>query len=153
MLETPHVLLGAAIATKVANPYLAVPLALLSHFILDKIPHWNPHISSETKKFGKPTKKSTTIIAVDATIALVGGSLIAYNALPNTTLAITILACCFVAALPDIIEIPYFYFKKRDGYLMSWIPSQKSWQTDTTPFWGLLTQVITIGASLWWIFN
>lgn len=153
MLEIPHVLLGAAIATKVGNPYIAIPLAFLSHFVLDKVPHWNPHINSETKKYGKPSKKSTNIIIVDASIALIWGSLIAEKALPNITLATSILLCCFAAALPDIIEIPYFYFKKRDGYLKKWIPSQKSWQTDTTPFWGLLTQVITVGASLWWIYK
>ena len=53
MLETPHVIVGAAIAYKVVNPALALPLALGSHFILDITPHWNPHLSTETKKFGK----------------------------------------------------------------------------------------------------
>ncbi len=153
MLETPHVLLGAAIATKIGNPFLAVPLSFLSHFILDKVPHWNPHIRRETKKYGKPTKRSTSIIAVDATIALIAGLAIAYNTLPNISLAVTILTCCFLSALPDIIEIPYFYFKKRDGFLKKLMSSQRSWQTDAEPVFGILTQVVTIGASLWWMFN
>ncbi len=153
MLETPHALVGAAIAIKVGNPFLAVPLALLSHFVFDKVPHWNPHINTETKKFGHPTKQSTIIIAVDATVALLFGAYIAWRALPNNVLAFSILVCCLAAVLPDVMEIPYFYFKKRTGFLKKWIPSQKSWQTNTTPFWGILTQVITIGASLWWMFN
>ena len=59
MLETPHVAVGAAIAVAIPNPYLAIPLALASHMILDHTPHWNPHFYTETKKFGKPTQKST----------------------------------------------------------------------------------------------
>jgi hypothetical protein len=53
VLETPHVVVGAAIATKVANPALAIPLAFASHFVLEKIPHWNPHLNTELKKFGR----------------------------------------------------------------------------------------------------
>jgi len=53
MLETPHVLAGAVIAAKVQNPFLAIPLAFASHFILEKVPHWNPHINAEMTKFGR----------------------------------------------------------------------------------------------------
>jgi hypothetical protein len=39
MLTTPHLLVGGAIGTAIANPYLAVPIAASSHFLLDGIPH------------------------------------------------------------------------------------------------------------------
>lgn len=38
MLWTPHLLAGAAIAAKISNPFLALPLALLSHYFLDSFP-------------------------------------------------------------------------------------------------------------------
>jgi hypothetical protein len=151
MLETPHVAVGAAIASKIPNPLIAIPLSFLSHFVLDKVPHWNPHIISETKKFGKPTEKSTNIIIVDSTVALILGSTIAYNALPNTIMAISIMLCSFFSILPDLIEFPYFYFKRRDKFYTVWSSFQKSIQTDTTPFWGLLTQFIVIVAAVFWI--
>ncbi len=39
MLYTPHFLTGAAIAHLVPNPIIALPLAFVSHFALDCIPH------------------------------------------------------------------------------------------------------------------
>jgi len=151
MLETPHVAVAAAIASKIPNPFIAIPLSFASHFILDKVPHWNPHIITETKQFGRPTNKSTAIIIVDATTALVLGSTIAWYALPNVNHATTIMLACFASILPDLIEFPYFYFNKRDAFYTKWSSFQKSLQVDTTPLWGLLTQVFTIFAALWWI--
>lgn len=39
MILTCHLLVGAAIASKISNPILALPLAFLSHYFLDLIPH------------------------------------------------------------------------------------------------------------------
>lgn len=151
MLETPHVAVGAAIASKIPNPFIAIPLAFLSHFVLEGVPHWNPHIVSETKKYGSPTSKSTAIIAIDVTFALLTGSLIAWRALPNTNHAITIMAASFASVLPDLIEFPYFFMKARNKFLIFWLGFQKSLQVDTTPFWGAITQTATILAAILWI--
>jgi len=40
MLLTPHILVGAAVASKFSNPLLGILFAFLSHFLLDSIPHW-----------------------------------------------------------------------------------------------------------------
>ena len=152
VLETPHAIVGAAIATKVVHPALAIPLSFASHFILEKVPHWNPHLNTETEKYGRPTKRSTTIVIIDATVALVSGSYIAYRALPNTALAITILASCFFSVLPDIIEAPYFFLGVRNKAVKRWITFQKSLQVDTEVIPGLLTQLMIVGAAVWWTF-
>lgn len=151
MLETPHVAVGAAIATKIPNPLLAVPLAFASHFVMEMVPHWNPHIRTETLKFGHPTKRSTTIIVIDASLALLLGSAVAYQSLPNTGHAITIVAASFASVLPDLAEAPYFFLKKRHEFFNKWISFQKSIQVDTVWYWGLLTQAITIAAAIIWI--
>src|SRR3990167_701899 len=39
MLTTPHLLVGAAIGSQFQNPYLVVPAAVASHFVLDSVPH------------------------------------------------------------------------------------------------------------------
>jgi hypothetical protein len=153
MLETPHVAVGAAIASKIPNPFIAIPLAFASHFLIDKLPHWNPHIVTETKKYGQPTSKSTAIIIADCTIGFILGSTIAYQALPDVNKAITIMLASFASILPDLIEFPYFYFKRRDKFYEVWSSFQKSIQCDTSLFWGLLTQLIVIYASIYWIRN
>ena len=151
MLETPHVFVGAAIATQIPNPFIAIPLVFASHFVLETVPHWNPHLNTETKKFGKPTRESTLITSADSLIALISGSFIAWRALPNTGTSILILACCLTSVLPDLIEGPYFFLKMRSEWAKKWILFQKSFQNDTTPFWGILTQLLTIFAAILWI--
>lgn len=153
MLETPHVIVGAAIATKVVNPALALPLAFASHFILEKVPHWNPHLNTETEKYGHPTRQSTLIVIGDVIASLASGGFIAYRALPDTGLALTILAASFFAVLPDVIEGPHFFLGVRSKIIKRWIAWQKSIQVDAPIALGLSTQVITIIAALFWIFR
>lgn len=151
MLETPHALVGAAIAVKLGNPILSIPLALASHFILEKVPHWNPHLYTEMKIFGKPAQKSTVIAAVDSLIALTGSSLIAFSQLPNLSLTLTVLLSAFAAVIPDVIEAPYLYLGYKKPWLKKYILWQRGIQADAKPFWGLLTQVLTILAVFLWI--
>lgn len=151
MLETPHVALGIAIATKISSPWIAIPLAFASHFLLERVPHWNPHLNAETEKFGKPTKQSTTIVIIDVAISLALGFFYSYKALPNSAQSINILLCSFAAALPDIVEGPYFFLGIRNKVIENWIKFQKSIQVDTKIIPGLLTQVVTVLATLYWI--
>ena len=151
VLETPHVVVGAAIATAIPNPIISIPLALASHFVLDKVPHWNPHLNTELKKYGKVTQKSTRIVIADVALSLILGFYIASLALPDTAHATTILLACFVSVLPDVIEVPYFFFNWRSEFIKKWIAFQKSIQVDTAPLPGLLSQVITILAAFLWI--
>src|SRR3970282_1079005 len=97
VLETPHVIVGAAIATKVVHPALAIPLAFASHFVLEKVPHWNPHLNTEKKKFGKITKKSTIIVVIDTLTSILAGGYIASRVLPDWPYAVTILLASFAA--------------------------------------------------------
>lgn len=152
MLETPHALLGAAIAVKLGNPALSIPIAFASHFILERVPHWNPHLTNETKKYGQPTKQSTVIVIIDSSLALILGSAIAFSQAPNTMMVIGTLLSSFAAVLPDLIEAPYFFLNIRNNkYIKRWIHFQKGIQVDAPPFWGLLTQVLTIAAVFLWL--
>lgn len=154
MLETPHVAVGAAIAVKIGNPYLALPLALLSHVVLDRIPHWNPHFYTEMKKYGKPSKASTTVAVIDSLAALGLGLSVAANALPDTTKALIIVAACFLAVLPDQIKTPFFFLKSlRKGWIKKYVLFERGLQVDTT-FWpGILTQLTVTLASILWMMS
>ncbi len=153
MLETPHVALGAAIAIKIPNPFIAIPLAFASHFLLERVPHWNPHLNTETKKYGRPTKQTTLIVIIDASVSLLLGSYFASQALPNTMQTANVLLCSFASVLPDLLEAPYFFFGVRHKFFETWIKWQKAIQVDTTPFWGIITQIVTLAATLFWIFR
>lgn len=153
VLETPHVVVAAAIAYKVANPALAIPLALGSHFVLEKVPHWNPHLNTEKKTFGKVTSQSTNIVIFDAVTSLLLGSYISTLVLPDATHALTIFLSCFVSVLPDVVEGPYFFLDMKNKAIEKWVAFQKSLQTDISILPGLTTQFLTTIAALWWIFS
>lgn len=150
MLETPHVAVGVALATKFPNPWISLPLALASHFVLDKVPHWNPHTYTETKKLGRPSNQTILITALDASVALAVGLFFAKSALPNQTLALTIIGASFFSVLPDVSKYPFFLFKNlRKGKYKKWVDWERTLQVDTTPFWGLLTQVLVFLCALY----
>jgi hypothetical protein len=151
VLETPHVVVGAAIATKIPNPLISIPLAFASHFALEKVPHWNPHLNTEKNRYGKVTKKSTKIVIVDVIISLVLGGFIASRALPDTGHTMSILMASFASVLPDVIEGPYFFLDYETKFIKRWIEFQKSLQIDAPIVPGLLTQLATIIAAFWWL--
>ncbi len=148
MLETPHVALGAAIAVAIPNPLISIPLAFASHFILDMTPHWNPHLNTETKKYGRLTNKTLVIIGLDLACALLL-SIYLYKTGNNN---LNILLGAFAAILPDVVEGPYFLFGLKNKYLTIWMKFQKAIQADANVFWGLLTQIVVLIACYFWIF-
>lgn len=54
MILTVHLLAGAAIGSKISNPFLALPLALLSHYLCDSLPHKDYSIKNiHERRWGK----------------------------------------------------------------------------------------------------
>jgi len=153
MLETPHVALGAAIAVAIPNPIISIPLAFTSHFLLDMTPHWNPHLNTETKKYGKLTNSTLLIIGFDlACTALLVGT-VAYYFRSDNSMMLNIIMASFAAILPDVVEGPYFLWGYKNKFVDVWMKFQKSIQVDANIFWGLITQVVVLGASLYLIFS
>lgn len=153
MTELPHTVVGAAIAVKVGNPALAIPLALLSHFALEFVPHWNPHLYRETKKYGKVTKQSTWFVAADVGASLLAGFLIASTVLPDVAHFWTVIFAAFAAVLPDVIEGPWFFLNFKNRAIEKFILFQRSLQYDAPLVPGVLTQLLTITAAFYWIFT
>jgi len=153
MLETPHVALGIAIAVKSGNPWVAIPLSLASHFLLDRVPHWNPHFYTETLKFGQPKKISTYIAIADELIAIALTLFMAYKFMPDANKSLLILICSLLSVLPDQVKIPYFFCNRRFGFIKKWVDFERSIQVEIKPFWGIVTQIVVISSSLFWIFT
>ncbi len=55
------------------------------------------------------------------------------------------------AILPDVAEGPYFLWGWRNKHLDKVLRLQRSIQVNANMFWGLLTQVVIVLASLYWI--
>lgn len=144
MLETPHAALGAAIAVKTGNPLLALPLAFLSHLPLEVLPHWNPHTYTEIKTNGKLSNGTLAVIAIDVVTSLGVGFWIASTTLPDFKKAATIIAACFFAVLPDLMESPYFIFGSRHPFFERLIKFQRRFQFNVSPIPGLIFQALVV---------
>lgn len=152
VLELPHTVVGAAIAAKIGNPALSLPLALASHFALDLLPHWNPHLNTELNRLGKLSGKTVAFIATDVILSLTGGFLIASTVLPDQNQFAIVILGSFMGILPDLVEAPHFFLGIRWEPIERLIRFQKSIQNDAPPFLGILTQVLLLAAVFAWVF-
>lgn len=107
MTATNHALSGAAIGLAITQPLIALPLAFVSHFVLDAIPHLG------LDEFGthlKAKKKFLCILAVDATLlAAVMAWLYVIGA------SFLVFACLFLAGSPDFIWAYRYVFQEKLG--------------------------------------
>ena len=92
MTATAHALVGGAIAASVINPAIGLPLAALSHPILDMIPHWDLGI-------GWRGKNKVTLF-VESALDLIVGILLAYFIFGQNVNPIYFLSCILVYHLP-----------------------------------------------------
>jgi hypothetical protein len=102
MLATTHSLTGAVIAKLAPSPIIGYAAALLSHPILDLIPHWDLMTRS-----AKRTKDRIIFLSlIDALVGLGLGFLLFNKVVPPFQLFLTIAA----AQSPDWLEAPYHVF-------------------------------------------
>lgn len=149
----PHTVVGVVIALLVKQPLLVLPLAFLSHFVLDAVPHWDPLIGDlKSQKFSGVGKEGLLIIATDFLIAFDLGLFFVWRALegcsaPDPALATTIFFAAIFANLPDGLMTPFIFFGKRWGWLNAYVSFHSRIQTKLFLPWGLLIQgaVIAIG--------
>ncbi len=141
MLESLHSLTGAVIAYKIGNPALAFPLAFFSHFAADLLPHWNPEILKEKKKFGHILVKTNLQIIIDCLIGLFFGLFIAFKTLPDTTHFLTVLGGSFFAVLPDLIEAPFYYLNVKTSLILKLVKFQGEHQFKVSFWIGMIFQL------------
>ena len=110
MTATAHAIVAAAIAGAVPNPYLAIPLAITSHFIMDAIPHWDFGTDWRTR-----SKNATGALAIAETVL---GITLAYFLFRGKVETPLLLSTIIASELPDWLEAPWYIFfasKNKNG--------------------------------------
>lgn len=154
MLLLPHTLFAAAIVTLIPNPYIAWPLALISHFALDfLVIHWNPHLYTEHTKNGRISEKSLGVIGADTILSLSFCLFILISGWGDWQKILLFGGAIFFAVLPDVVKIPYYFFHVKKGLLKKYIDFEHNHQSKEDLFWGLATQVIVCLAGLFIFFK
>jgi hypothetical protein len=141
MLSIAHGTTGAFIASKIPNPIISVPLVIASHFLEDRVPHWD--VGQGLGKKIK-TKKDAFIqeLIFDFPLSIILVYLIFQIGQPFNW---HIWLGWFCGLLPDFLEFPSlflgikipgsFYLTKVHKYVHRSIPDK---------FWGLLPQFLVI---------
>jgi len=99
MLVVTHALVGGFVASKISNPVISSPLIFASHFLLDRIPHWD---------LGTGFRKRKKIINFLLGWAdLIGGIGICWLILQkNSPFKPLLWTGVFFSLLPDFLEFP-----------------------------------------------
>lgn len=106
MIIFPHLLIGAAIGLKIHNPFAIVILALASHFVADKIPHWE-YLSKNLKDLNK--KEFLVFLLKVAGDGLLG-LLLLFWLLKNQSSWPYAIFGAFISALPDFPLLLIYFF-------------------------------------------
>lgn len=110
MIATNHALTGAAIVLAVKQPALALPLAFLSHFLLDAIPHFGIHEDEPVKRNGHWLFKS--VVSVDVICAV--AALIAVPLLFDGAVSAWLILLGMLAGIaPDSVWIYRYIYEIR----------------------------------------
>lgn len=104
MTATNHAVTGALIGLIIGQPELALPLAFLSHFVCDAIPHYG---NEKSKTWSKSFKRMLTI---DGALCIALVAILAVNQPIHWLLAVI---CAFVATSPDFYWLPKYLYGLR----------------------------------------
>lgn len=105
MTATNHAATGGLIAVLVANPVLAMPLAFMSHFLLDALPHFGNHPKADIN-----SRAFKIILISDIALMLIGVTVMTF--LFSHIWWLVALAAG-LAISPDLMWFPYFLAVQR----------------------------------------
>jgi len=105
MTATNHALTGALIGLSVHQPFLVLPLAFMSHFLLDALPH------GEVAGGYSGSSQFTQYLIIDASLCGLLVAVLVVNQ-PSSWLLASI--CAFLAASPDLMWAQG-YLRARKG--------------------------------------
>ena len=100
-----HAIFGSLIAVTVSEPLIAIPLSLVSHFLMDIIPHYG-----EDPKAPRGSRPYYISIAADATLTIL--VLLLFLSF-HPVHAQLLIVCAFVAISPDLLWPLALFIKKR----------------------------------------
>lgn len=108
MTGTNHFLAGATIGLSISAPVVALPLAFVSHFVLDALPHFGVEYDPKIKKRPNSFKY---VVRLDVLLL----SLILLLAISTQSWVVP--ACMLLALSPDFVWIYKYTVKEQFGKL------------------------------------
>lgn len=146
MVITPHLLIGAAIGLKIHNFWIIFIIALLAHFVADRLPHWEYSTAALINK----NKKDFLIFAGKVFIDIALSCLLFFYLLWGKTAWPYALFGAFFSALPDLPLLLIYFFPKT-----AWLASYKNFhgnlhskQVSGNNILGILTETAVVALAI-----
>jgi hypothetical protein len=134
----------------VDQPAAALPLAFLSHFALDAIPHYDPPGDTNDEMLNSKSFFQIQLL-LNGTLCI---ALVVILAITQPKNWLMVAVCAFLGAAPDIMWLPMYLSVKRTGHdntrhywllrFHGWI----QWMTSPRLLWVELVWLVVIGALL-----
>jgi len=102
MLETTHALVAGTIASHIPDPLTATSLSLLSHFLLDAVPHWDFGTDWRGRR-----KLYTGLFAIADVFMGFGLSFALFR---HSVDPLLLFFCVSISMIPDWMEAPWYIF-------------------------------------------
>lgn len=147
MLSIAHGPTGAFLASKIPNPLISIPLIIASHFLEDRVPHWDVG-TGLTNKTKSKRESFLQELLIDLPLSFLIVFLLFQMGRPfdwRPWLG------WFVGLLPDFIEFPYLFMHNRHPLMIKFAVFH-AWIHRSTPskFWGLAPQFLVLAVILLW---
>ncbi len=140
MILSTHYAVGMAIASQ-TDYWLLMPIAsLISHFVLDRIPHWEYLDSS------KQIKNNIPIIALDLLFPATVSLMLFANGILDFKELFWLNLGGFFGILPDGLVFLKIVTRSKNAWLKGFFKFHRKNHTlkNLKPFWGALSQAIII---------
>ena len=174
MLFTTHIATGAVAGLLTGNPYAAIAAGLVSHHLLDRVPHYDvgSHYvgKEEPKRLSDLTAKEKLLVLADLVVGvlvLLWMLKVTINPAPDiyigdlwTKQNSLVLLGAIAAAFPDILYNIAKILENRFNWMIHGKPlvyyrrfHERFHQVLSLKYWyiGILSQLILIGLSVWYI--
>jgi hypothetical protein len=139
MTATGHAIIGTLIAATIPNPWIAGPLAVLSHLAADSFPHWDLGTNEKTK-----TKRTIFIETIfDVLLGFVLSYLLIIFVFPQTNLLYACLMIILAQGL-DWAWAPQYFFKIKNPISEGAIWLGKIFDSRLDKPWGIINQIAVL---------
>lgn len=105
MTATGHAVVGVVIAAKFSNPFIAIPIAVLSHILCDIFPHWD----FGTHWLTKTNRRLFYEALFDVIMSFIVAYLLFIYVFPQTNLIYGFIIVLAAQSL-DYLAAPYYMF-------------------------------------------
>ena len=154
MLTAPHAFTGAAIGVATGNPILGFVGGVVSHYLLDAIPHTDPGTWHYDEPFPHRVHAGDMALGVlDLTATFYGLLLIAGQ---SPVIAAAPIAGMVGAILPDVIGIAPLFWNQLATvpWLKRYYDFTKQYHRTAAPhqlFFGVFTQALVLLVAVWYL--